>query len=55
MKDADDFWNLSGIETLLASYPQAATKDLQALRAHRNYVTHGGRVGKLSNDPAMQE
>jgi hypothetical protein len=55
VKDAEDFWNLSGIEALLASYPQAACKDLQVLREHRNYVTHGGRVGKLSRYAKIDE
>lgn len=45
---ADDLTNLADIEKLLASYPQAAAKDLRALREHRNWIAHGGRVGKQS-------
>jgi hypothetical protein len=55
VKDTGEFWNLAGLEALLASYPQAPYKDLQALREHRNYVTHGGRVGRLSQYAKIDE
>jgi len=44
----DDFTNLADVEKLLASYPQSASKDLQELREHRNWIAHGGRLGQQS-------
>ncbi|MEO5731330.1 MAG: hypothetical protein ABI134_01780 [Byssovorax sp.] len=52
---ADDLTTLADIEKLLASYPQAASKDLQELREHRNWIAHGGRVGRQSRFSRIED
>ncbi|MGA2617590.1 MAG: hypothetical protein ABSF26_08280 [Thermoguttaceae bacterium] len=54
-KDVDDFRNLADIEVLLASYPQSQSKDLQALREHRNWIAHGKRLGHQSLFSKMED
>jgi hypothetical protein len=54
-KDLDDFPNLADIEGLLASYPQAASKELHELREHRNWIAHGGRLGKQSQFSRIED
>jgi hypothetical protein len=52
---ADDLTSLADIERLLASYPQSASKDLQELREHRNWIAHGGRVGRQSRFSRVED
>jgi hypothetical protein len=51
----EDFTSLADIEKLLASYPQSASKELQELREHRNWIAHGGRVGRQSRFSRIEE
>lgn len=50
-----DLEGLKQIEELMASYPAAAESKLRGLREHRNFVAHGGRLGRQSADDADLE
>jgi hypothetical protein len=51
----EDLTGLADVEKLLASYPQALSEDLQELREHRNWIAHGGRLGKQSRFSRIEE
>jgi hypothetical protein len=56
VKDAKvGFTNLADVETLLASYPKSEYRDLQELREHRNWIAHGGRLGKRSRFSKIED
>ncbi len=50
-----DFTTLADVEGLLASYPQSASQDLRELREHRNWIAHGGRLGRISRFSRIED
>jgi hypothetical protein len=49
------FKYLADVGKLFAKYPKSASKDLVELRSHRNWIAHGGRVGKPSTFSKIED
>ncbi|RLC16861.1 MAG: hypothetical protein DRI57_10650 [Deltaproteobacteria bacterium] len=51
VKDEEDIYSLKNVYNLLENHiPKSLSEQLSAIIEHRNFIAHGGRIGKQSNN-----